>query len=285
MLHAIPSLRGVWLTAICAFLIALSISLVPAQRVSYDRYGVPDWEVDPKFKHDVFTFARVQYSSYGGRSWGGRGGGWGRRGGIWATDYPDAELNLAYRLQQMTSMKVSPDPVVVNLTQEDLHHYPFLYFVEPGRLSFGEEEVDAFRAYLFNGGFAMFDDFWGENEWNNLYYELKRVFPDREPVDLPIEHPIFHIVFDLQEKPQIPNINHAINYRGTGITWERQDARTVHFRGIFDDEGRMMVIICQNTDLGDGWEREGESEYYFREFAEKRAYPMGINIIFYAMTH
>ena len=149
-------------------------------------------------------------------------------------------------------MKVSPDPVVVNLTQEDLHHYPFLYFVEPGRLSFGEEEVDAFRAYLLNGGFAMFDDFWGESEWNNLYYELKRVFPDREPVDLPIEHPIFHIVFDLKEKPQIPNINHAINYRGTGITWEREDARTVHFRGIFDDEGRMMVIICQKYRLG-GW--------------------------------
>ena len=130
------SLKGVCLAAFFGILTALSISLVPAQRVSYDRYGVPDWEVDPKFKHDVFTFARVQYTSYGGRSWGGRRGGWGRRGGIWATDYPDAELNLAFRLQQMTSMKVNPDPVVVNLTQEDLHHLSLPLFRRTRPLEF-----------------------------------------------------------------------------------------------------------------------------------------------------
>ncbi len=269
---------AVWVAGVAGILAVFSISLIQAQRYGHHRYGVPDWEVDPKFKHDVFTFARVQYASYGRWGWGGRRGGW-------ATDYPDAELNLAFRLQQMTSMKVNPDSVVVNLEQEDLNNYPFLYFVEPGSLSFQDKEIGTFRNYLLNGGFAMFDDFWGVHEWDNLYYELKRVFPDREPIDLPIEHPIFHLVFDLKEKPQIPSINHAIRYRGTHVTWEREDAKTVHYRGIFDDKGRMMVIICQNTDLGDGWEREGESEYYFREFAEKKAYPMGINIIFYAMTH
>mgnify|MGYP001306833605 CR=1 FL=1 len=246
------------------------------------QVGIPTWAVDAEFKHDVFTFARVQYSSYGG--WGGRGGGRRGRGG-WATDYPDAELNLAFRLQQMTSLKVSPEPVVVTLEQEDLQNYPFLYIVEAGSLSFQEPEVTALRDYLLNGGFVMFDDFWGENEWSNVYYEIKRVFPNRELIDLPIEHPIFHIVFDLKEKPQVPSIHHAIGYRGTGRTWEREDARFVHYRGIFDDKGRLMVLICQNTDLGDGWEREGESEWYFREFAEKKAYPMGINIIFYVMTH
>lgn len=249
------------------------------------QVGIPDWKVDPEFKHDVFTFARVQYSSYGGRGYG-HGGGWGRRGGGgWATDYPDAELNLAYRLQQMTSLKVNPEPVVVTLDQENLHDYPFLYIVEAGRLSFGETEVTSLRKYLLNGGFVMFDDFWGESEWENVFYEIKRVFPDRELVDLPIEHPIFHCVFDLKEKPQVPSINAAVSNRGSGITWERDDARFVHYRGIFDDKGRLMVLICQNTDLGDGWEREGESEWYFREFAEKKAYPMGINIIFYVMTH
>jgi len=131
----------------------------------------------------------------------------------------------------------------------------------------------------------MFDDFWGEAEWSNVLYEIQRVFPDRQLIDLPIEHPIFHTVFDLKEKPQVPSINHAVNMRGSGITWEREDAKTVHYRGIFDDKNRLMVLICQNTDLGDGWEREGESEWYFREFAEKKAYPMGINIIFYVMTH
>ena len=256
-----------------------------AQYYGNPQVGIPTWEVDSEFKHDVFTFARVQYSSYGGRGgWGGRGGGR-RGGGNWATDYPDAELNLAFRLQQMTSMKVSPEPVVITLDQEDLQEYPFLYIVEPGRLIFKELEVTALRDYLLNGGFVMLDDFWGENEWQNVYYEIKRVFPDRELIDLPIEHPIFHIVFDIKEKPQVPSIHVAVGYRGTGRTWEREDARFVHYRGIFDDKGRLMVLICQNTDLGDGWEREGESEWYFHEFAEKKAYPMGINIIFYVMTH
>lgn len=244
------------------------------------QVGAPDWEIDQKFKHDVFTFARVKYDSYGG----GRPG-WGR--GYWATDYPDAELNLAYRLQQMTSLKVNPDSAVVVLDEDDLSNYPFLYMVEPGQgqLDLRATEVEALRKYLLNGGFLMVDDFWGEAEWSVLAYEMRRVFPDREPIELPIEHPIFHIVFDLKEKPQIPSLYHAVSNRGTGITWERHDAQEVHYKGIFDDQGRLMVIICHNTDLGDGWEREGESVWYFREFAEKKAYPLGINIIVYAMTH
>lgn len=111
------------------------------------------------------------------------------------------------------------------------------------------------------------------------------MFPDRDYVDLSLDHPIFHCVFDLKEKPQIPSINVVLAGRDYGITWEREDARDVHYRALHDDKGRMMVLICHNTDLGDGWEREGENEWYFREFSEKKAYPLGINIIFYAMTH
>ncbi|QXD24885.1 DUF4159 domain-containing protein [Opitutia bacterium ISCC 51] len=280
--------KQAWVAAVCLSVL-VTLPFLHGQRGGRGGYGnsqvgIPTWEVDPEFKNDVFTFARVQYSSYGGRGGWGRGGGR-RGGGGWATDYPDAELNLAYRLQQMTSMKVSPEPVVVTLDQEDLQDYPFLYIVEAGRLSFQENEVTALKDYLLNGGFVMFDDFWGEAEWSNVLYEIQRVFPDRQLIDLPIEHPIFHTVFDLKEKPQVPSINSAVYNRGSGITWEREDAKTVHYRGIFDDKNRLMVLICQNTDLGDGWEREGESEWYFREFAEKKAYPMGINIIFYVMTH
>jgi len=243
-----------------------------------DRNGVPEWEVDSAFKSDVFTFVRIQYGSrYGGRR--------GRWGGGWQTDYPDAELNFSFRLQQLTSMKVDPHGKVIQLTDDSLFDYPFVYIIEPGDLSFEEEEVTALRRYLLNGGFLMVDDFWGEDEWDNFYQEIKRVFPDREPVELPIEHEIFHCVYDLKEKPQLPSIGVANAYRGTGITWEREDAREVHYKAIFDDKGRMMAIICHNTDLGDGWEREGEDEWYFREFSEKKAYPMGINIVFYAMTH
>lgn len=253
-----------------------------------DRRDVPDWELDPEFAREAFTFVRIRYSSgYGGRR-GGRGYGgdyYGRGGGGWATDYPDSDLNFSWRLHQLTSLEVNPEPLVLELTDPRLVDYPFIYLIEPGRLVFDEDEVEALRKYLLNGGFLMVDDFWGEDEWYNFYREIKRVFPDREPVELPLSHPIFHAVFDLKEKPQVPAINIALAGRDRGITWERPDAREPHYKAIYDDRGRMMSIICHNTDLGDGWEREGENEWYFHEFSEKKAYPLGINIVFYAMTH
>jgi len=238
----------------------------------YQRNGVPDWEIDPDFKDDVFTFVRIRYeSSY--------------RWNKWATDYPDSDLNFSFRLQQLTSLKVNPQPVVLELTDPELFKYPFIYLIEPGDIVLTNEEIKALRRYCLNGGFLMVDDFWGEREWDTFYGEIKRVFPDRELLELPLEHPIFHCVYDLTEKPQIPSIGAALSGRGGGITWERSDAREVHYKGIFDDKGRMMAIVCHNTDLGDGWEREGEDPWYFREFSEKKAYPLGINIVFYAMTH
>jgi hypothetical protein len=127
----------------------------------------------------------------------------------------------------------------------------------------------------------MVDDFWGEREWQNFYREIKRVFPNREPQELELAHDIFHCVYDLKEKPQVPSINHYWGGRRT----ERWDAEEPHYWAIYDDDGRMMAIICHNTDLGDGWEREGLDSGYFREYSEKWAYPMGINILTYAMTH
>ena len=248
-----------------------------------DRRGVPEWTPDREFSHDIFTFVRIRYSSgYGGGGYYGRGRGRGFSGGDWTTDYPDSDLNFSYRLHQLTSMEVDPSGVVLELTDPKLFDYPFIYIVEPGRLVFSEDEVRQLRRYLLNGGFLMVDDFWGEAEWDNFYFQIKQVFPDREPHELPYSHPIFHAVFDLKEKPQIHSIGIAVGY---GITYEREDAKTPHYKAIYDDKGRMMVIICHNTDLGDGWEREGEDEWYFREFSEKSAYPLGINIVFYAMTH
>ena len=243
------------------------------------RREVPNWTIDREFSHDIFTFVRIRYSS----GYGGYGRGY--RGGRWATDHPDSDWNFSFRLQQLTSMQVHPEGVVLELTDPELFDYPFIYIVEPGDLVFSEEEIDCLRRYLLNGGFLMVDDFWGEREWDNFYYQIKRVFPDREPVEVPLSHPIFHAVFDLKERPQIPNIQQALDGRPYGITWERSDARQVHYKAIYDSKGRMMAFICHNTDLGDGWEREGENEWYFHEFSEKKAYPLGINIVFYAMTH
>ena len=245
-----------------------------------DRSGVPNWKVDERFKNDVFTFVRVEYDS----AWyaGGRRRGY---GGGWLTDWPDSDLNFSFRLQQLTSLKVNPVPITKRLTDEDLFDYPFLYMIEPGALSFSDDEVIALRKYLLNGGFLMVDDFWGDFQWQNFYEQIKRVFPDREPVELDVSHPIFQCVYRLKEKPQVPSI-HQWGWN-QGVTWENHGpgSETVHYRAIFDDKERMVAIICHNTDLGDGWEREGEDPTYFKEFSEKKAYPMGINIVTYAMTH
>jgi len=282
--------RWIRAVAIAALIIAVGLSLAHSQQWwegrggyrgrSYelppDRRGVPDWESDRQFEKDVFTFVRIEYDSYRGR---------GRRGAGWDTDWPDSDLNFSYRLQQLTSLKVNPDPIILRLTDKQIFDHPFLYMIEPGALYFSDEEVVALRRYLLNGGFLMVDDFWGDYEYQNFYEQMKRVFPEREPVELPLEHEIFRMVYPLKERPQVPSIH---SWRGGGGTSEwghGGDTQTVHYKALFDDKGRMMAIICHNTDLGDGWEREGENIEYFHEFSEKKSYPMGINIVTYAMTH
>lgn len=250
-------------------------------RASQHSGETPTWSYPPGFEKDVFTFVRIIYQTagHGRRGWDGR---------RWLTDWPDADVNLAWRLQQMTSMKVDPNGRCLEINDPELFRYPFIYMVEPGDLSFSDEEAAILRKYLLHGGFLMLDDFWGEAEWEGMAAAMARVFPDRPWEDLPRSHPVFHCVFDLPEdlNLQCPNINlgTASQYNG-GITWEREDAHDVHIRGIKDDQGRLCVIACHNTDNGDGWEREGESQFYFKEFSEKKAYPLGINIIFYSMTH
>lgn len=235
------------------------------------RKNIPLWRNEPGFEAETFTFARVQYRSYGRRS-------------SWEIDYPDSDLNFSLRLQQLTSMKVNPEPVIVKLSDEDLFDYPFLYLIEPGGIRLNQQEIEGLRRYCLNGGFLMVDDFWGDWEYQALQQAMTETFPDRKIEELDITHEIFHIVYDLDEMPQIPSIGWAYD----GNTWEVRkgpSAKDVHYRAIKDDEGRIMVLICHNTDLGDGWEKEGENREYFQEFSVKKAYPMGINIVTYAMTH
>jgi hypothetical protein len=273
--------RVIFIAVVC--LCTASAGIVFAQRGWYrqrgmdqGRNGVPEWEVDEKFPGDLFTFVRIRYDSYG------------RYGGGWATDYRDSDLNFSLRLQQLTTLKVNPEPIVLDLTDDRLFDYPFIYIIEPGSLYFSDAEVAALRRYCLNGGFLMVDDFWGDSEYENLRLQLMRVFPDRAPFEVPLAHEIFHCVYDLKEKPQVPSIHHA--QRGNKeATWEYardgSDTSVPHYRAITDDEDRIMVFICHNTDLGDGWEREGEDRWYFEEFSVKKAYPLGINIVTYAMTH
>jgi hypothetical protein len=242
----------------------------------------PMWTNSPGFQKDVFTFTRVRYqrASSGSRS-----------AGEWYTDFPDSDLNLSYRIQELTSIKVDPEARVLDLTDRDLFRFPWIYMVEPGRLFLEENEIAMLRQYLLNGGFLMADDFWGELQWENFAKEMKRVLPENAWVDLPMTHPVFHSVFDMKlskNQMQVPNVIQGIRSQDDHVTWEYHDGEEcieVHFRALFDPKGRMMVMACHNTDNGDGWERESEDNYFFRNFSEKISYPLGINIIFYSMTH
>jgi hypothetical protein len=245
-----------------------------------------------RMNKDKFTFVRIRYSAgdrtfHPSDSFGGARSRSGRGSWRWRTDYPDSDLNLTARVKEVLKIEVHPDGRVLELTDPELFRYPFIYIVEPGDLAFTDAEVIALRRYLLSGGFLMLDDFWGDDEWNNMAAELKRVFPDRDFVDLPRTHPIFHGVFDIPNdlNLQVPNVALGTASQYHGITWERADAKEMHIRGIFDNRNRLMVLATHNTDNGDGWENEGENEYYWKEFSEKKAYPLGINIINYVLKH
>jgi hypothetical protein len=246
--------------------------------VQLDRSGVPVWEMDKEVPADVFTFVRIHYKSSGRRGGYARGGAY----SSWITDAPDADLNLDLRLHEMTSLRVYPDLKFIEFNDPEMFNYPFIYIVEPGSWFLDEEDAVILRKYLLGGGFLMLDDFWGEREGLNAAEQLKKVFPERELDELPLEHPIFHSIFNLKAKPQLPSIHVWQRFR---VSYEREDAKEPDYRAIFDDKGRMMVVFCHNTDNGDGWEREGEDPEYFQLFSEPMAYPLMINIIFYAMTH
>ena len=245
-----------------------------AREIESHSAETPMWTNPAGFEGDVFTFARIRYE-HNGR--GGRGG--------WSTDVPDSDLNLSFRLQQVTSIKVDPNGRILDPTDPALRDYPFVYIVEPGALSFSAEEIVAMRNYLMNGGFLMLDDFWGERDWALMEEVMAQVLPGRSFVELPLDHELYQRPFVIRSKGQVPNFRLGIESQQHGITWERPDAQEVHHRAIFDDDGRLIVLATHNTDNGDGWEREGENDYYFREFSEKISYPLGINIIFYLLTH
>ena len=246
-------------------------------RRTADRNDYPQWKIDRTFEHDVFTFVRIQFDSAG---YGARGG------GGWRNDFPDCDWNFSFRLQQLTSLHVDPNGRHLRLTDPALLDYPFIYMSNPNRIRLSDDEVAALRRYLLRGGFLMADDFWAPAAWAHVYRQMKRVFPDREPQELTLEHEIFHIVYDLKTLPQIPSI---FAWRDGDLFeyWhgDPEGDEDPHFWAFFDDHGRIMALLCHNNDIGDGWEREGEEREYFVRFSEKQSYPLGINIVTYVMTH
>ena len=211
-------------------------------------------------------------------------------GGDWSVDYPQADLNLSIRLAELTKTAVSrdvgaePNHLVVRLTDDALFQCPFVMMTEVGSASFDNREAARLREYLLKGGFLWVDDFWGTYAWNVWVNQIRKVFqpPDYPIIDLPADHPLYRTQFVVLRTPQIPNIGFWLD---TGTTSERgSDSVDVHTRAITDKNGRIMVLMTHNTDLGDSWEREADDPTYFYNFAVN-GYAFGINVVLYALTH
>ena len=196
----------------------------------------------------------------------------------WQTDYPKSDRQFLVGVKRLIGLDLFETEHPVRLNDPDLHRFPFLYMVEVGRGEMTDEEVAGLRHYIEAGGFLVVDDFWGSYEWEVWQAQITRVFPEYRIVELPMDHPIFNMVYPIKEILQVPNVGNA--YRG--VTSE-QDGYVPHCKGIFDKDGRLIVVINWNTDLGDAWEW-AENPYYPLKYSTF-AWEMGINFIVYAMSH
>ena len=219
-----------------------------------------------------FTFTRTIYDSpYGSY----------RRRGMWAVDFPEADNNFIVGLREWagTNLKIAPRPEQVEIMDDRIFDYPFIYFVEPGFLELSTEQAARLREYIMRGGFMFFDDFWGEYEWQNVQEQFHRILPEYEIKNLPLSHPIFHSYLDIEEVVQVPNIGNA--QRG-GDTSEKGGV-IPYYMGIEDKNGRMVAFIARNSDLGDAWEWINDPSYPVKYGLP--AYKVGVNVIIYAMSH
>jgi hypothetical protein len=263
-----------------------------AREVGSHSSGTPNWTNAPGFEDEAFTFTRLIFQTNPSQRPGRRGG---FRWLGWWVDYPDADLNISYRLQQLTAAKTDPDARVIKLTDPAITEFPMLYVEHAGYMRLSDDEVTALRKYLFNGGVLFVNDFWGSDEWNGFAAEIARVLPNRSWTNLTTDHPVFNFVYDLRrpmQQLQVPTIqfwNQDHDPRDPSsplqTIFRGEGSEEMHVRALFDDKQRMMILAIHNSDVSDGWEREGENETYFNQFSEKIAYPLGINIIFYLMTH
>jgi hypothetical protein len=216
-----------------------------------------------------YQFARLRYSSSRGRY---------RGYGSWGTDFPKADRQFLQGVRRLSRIHARSVEEVVDLESDKIFDYPWVYAVEVGRWGLSTEQAKKLREYLLRGGFLMADDFHGTAEWEEFMAGMSTVFPDRPVVEIDNKDEIFQVLYDLDERVQVP----GIQYFWSGSTWEK-DGVEPHWRGIYDDKGRLMVGICFNMDLGDAWEWADHPRY--PEKWASLAYRIGINYIIYSMTH
>jgi hypothetical protein len=219
-----------------------------------------------------FHFARLVYRD----SPHSRRGRYGRGFGAWSTDYADAEFHVMQGIGRFTNIDTAPVDLdgnggrLIQLVDERVFDYPWLYAVEVGQWQLAESEAKILREYLDRGGFLMVDDFWGEYEWDVFVESMQLVFPDRPIIELGEDHELLHVLYDLDQRTQIPGRN-------------GQRPETPHWRGIFDDDDRLMVAINFNMDMGDAWEHADDP--WYPEPMTALAYKFAVNYLIYTMTH
>jgi len=246
--------------------------------VEYDQFPLPS---DYQEKTE-FAFARLMYppapTARFDRSGSRRGGnGWKMGYSSWTQDYPRADRHFLQAVRRLTRLHVRSVEQPVDLDDGDEFDWPWLYAVRPGEWKLTDSQAKALREYLLRGGFFMADDFWGSDEWAVFMESLRKVFPDRTPVDLPNSDAIFHSVYDLDDRYRVPG---AWGLYGSGY---QNDGSVPYWRAIYDDKGRVMVAIVVNSDLGDSWEYADDPDY--PEKYSALGIRTGVNYIVYAMTH
>ena len=254
--------------------IALLAAIVACLAVAGIAAGQSDEPLEIEVAREApgeFEFVRLAYS-------GNRFARSTQRGEAWRTDWPDAEHHFLKGVNRLTTVDAAENGRILIPLDADIYDYPWIYAVEVGYWYLNDQEATRLRDYLLRGGFLMVDDFHGSYEWASFKSSMERVFPDRPIVDIPENDEAFHVLYDLDHRIQIP----SRMYIYTGQTWER-DGRDPRWRGIYDDDGRLMVAINWNMDIGDAWEHADWPDY--PENMTALAYRFGINYLIYAMTH
>jgi Domain of unknown function (DUF4159) len=263
-----PSLLAMGLLSVAA------IQLFGWQRFGGTRSaGLQPYDESDKLVPSEFFFTRLRYNTgYGG------GSGYRRFGGGWAQDFPRADHDCLIVLRRLTRID-SPAPLnVVDVDDDRLWDYPWIYAVGVSNWAFTDAEAQRLRDYIARGGFLMVDHFHGEDDWNRFMNGMNMVLNDAVVEDIPDDDAIFHNLYDIHEKFQIP----GEQYVATGRTYEK-DGYVPHWRCIRDKNGRIIVAICFNMHLGDAWEHANESEY--PEKFSGLAFRIVLNYINYSMTH
>jgi hypothetical protein len=269
-----PYRRGLIALLVGLFVVGVAVA-APKKWREYPGVEYYDFVLPTDYQEPAeWVFARLMYPSVG---WGG--GMWQNGGTSWTIDYPRGDRHIAALVRRLSVIDARSVEQPVNLDDaEDVFYWPWLYAVEVGQWDLTDEQAAKLREYLLRGGFLMVDDFHGTEQWAIFVESMRRVFPDRPIVDVPDDDPIFHTFWDLEEREQIPGLQFLYSHR----TYE-DDGYDAHWRGIYDDEGRIMVAICHNMDLGDAVEHSDTPEYP-QEYSAV-AMRTFLNYIVYSMTH